>query len=144
MNQPLLTLRNLTWAFFALFVLLVGMNYMPFIVADNGKVFGFFRLEHAGNVLHVISGIWAFLAAVTTRGAQLFYFRVFGTAYFLDGVVGVTFGSAYLNGNVFNPAHEPVADMATRFVVNAPHLVIGGLAMIIGFHLYRKISPLTH
>jgi len=139
MNQPAVSVRNLTWAYFLLFVLLVAMNYMPFIIAENGKVFGFFKLEPAGNVLHVLSGIWAFLAAVTTRNAQLFYFRVFGTAYFLDGVVGVAFGSAYLNLNIFDPDRVPVADMVTRLVVNAPHLAIGGLAMIIGFHLYRKI-----
>jgi hypothetical protein len=140
MNNPLATVRNLTWAYFLLFVLLVGMNYMPFIIAENGKVFGFFKLEPEGDILHVISGIWALLAAVTTRGVQLFYFRVFGTAYFLDGVVGVTFGSAYLNLNLFDPDRVPVADLVTRLVVNGPHLVIGGLAMFIGFHLYKKIS----
>ncbi len=139
MNPSTFTIRNLTWAYFLLFVLLVAMNYMPFIIAENGKVFGFFKLEAEGNVLHVISGIWALLAALTTRGAQLFYFRVFGTAYFLDGVVGVTFGSAYLNLNLFDPDRVPVADMVTRLVVNAPHLAIGGLAMFIGFHLARKI-----
>lgn len=139
MNASLVTVRNLTWAYFLLFVLLVAMNYMPFIIADNGKVFGFFKLEAEGNVLHVISGIWALLAALTTRGAQLFYFRVFGTAYFLDGVVGVTFGSAYLNLNLFDPDRVPVADMVTRLVVNGPHLAIGGLAMFIGFYLSRKI-----
>lgn len=139
MNHAVLTVRNLTWAYFLLFVLLVGMNYMPFIIAENGKVFGFFKLELEGDILHVISGIWALLAALTTRGAQLFYFRVFGTAYFLDGVVGVAFGSAYLNLNLFDPDRVPVADMVTRLVVNAPHLVIGGLAMYIGFLLSRKI-----
>jgi hypothetical protein len=138
MNNPLLTVRNLTWAYVLLFVLLVGMNYMPFIIAENGKVFGFFKLEPEGNVLHVISGIWAFLAAITSRNAQLFYFRVFGSAYFLDGVVGVVFGSAYLNLNLFDPDRVPVADMITRLVVNAPHLAIGGLAMFIGFHLHKK------
>ncbi len=139
MNRATLTVRNLTWAYFLLFVLLVAMNYMPFIIAENGKVFGFFKLETEGNILHVLSGIWAFIAAVTTRNAQLFYFRVFGTAYFLDGIVGVLFGSAYLNLNIFDPDRVPVADMVTRLVVNAPHLAIGGLAMFIGFHLYRKI-----
>jgi hypothetical protein len=139
MNNSSITVRNLTWAYFLLFVVLVGMNYMPFIIAENGKVFGFFKLEPEGNVLHVISGIWAFLAALTTRGAQLFYFRWFGTAYFLDGVIGVIFGSAYLNLNLFDPDRVPVADMLTRFVVNGPHLAIGGLAMFIGFYLHKKI-----
>lgn len=140
MNHSVVSIRNLTWAYFVLFVVLVAMNYMPFIIAENGKVFGFFKLEPEGNILHVLSGIWAFLAAVTTRNAQLFYFRVFGTAYFLDGVVGVIFGSAYLNLNLFDPDRVPVADMVTRFVVNGPHLAIGGLAMLIGFHIYKKVG----
>lgn len=139
MNQKFLTIRNLTWAYVLLFVLLVGMNYMPFIYAENGMVFGFFKLEREGNILHVISGIWATLAALTTRNAQLFYFRAFGTAYFLDGIVGVVFGSAYLNLHIFDPAHPPIADMMTRLVVNTPHLVIGGTAMIIGFYLDKRI-----
>ncbi len=139
MNMTHVTIRNFTWAYVLLFVLLVGMNYMPFLYAENGMVFGFFKLEPEGNILHVISGIWATIAALTSRNAQLFYFRVFGSAYFLDGIVGVVFGSAYLNLHIFDPAHAPVADMMTRLVVNAPHLVIGGAAMFIGFYLCKKI-----
>lgn len=139
MNQSILTIRNLTWAYVLLFVLLVGMNYMPFIYAENGMVFGFFKLEPEGNILHVISGIWATVAALTSRNAQLFYFRAFGSAYFLDGIVGVVFGSAYLNLHIFDPARQPVVDLMTRLVVNAPHLAIGGAAMIIGFYLHKRI-----
>lgn len=135
-----LTIRNLTWAYVLLFVLLVAMNFMPFIYAENGKVFGFFNFESEGNILHVISGIWAIFAALASRKACLFYFRVFGTAYFLDGVVGVLFGSAYLNLHIFDPGHAPQADMFIRLVTNTPHLVIGGSAMFIGFYLYKKLK----
>lgn len=134
-----LTLRNVTWAYVILFILLVGMNYAPFLYADNGKVFGFFLLEPEGNILHVLSGIWALLAVFLGRGASLFYFRVFGTAYFLDGIVGVVFGAAYLNLHIFNPAHAPQMDMMVRVVTNTPHLVIGGLAVLIGFVFYKKL-----
>lgn len=139
MLRQLFTLRNVTWAYIVLFILLVAMNSMPFIIAENGRVFGFFKLEPEGNILHVLSGIWAFLAVLWSRGAQLFYFRVFGTAYFLDGVVGVVFGKAYLNLHLFDPSYTPVADMITRLVVNAPHLAIGGFAMMVGFYLYKKL-----
>ncbi len=139
MIQKYLSIRNLTWAYFVLFVLLVGMNFMPFIYADNGMVFGFFKLEPEGNILHVISAIWAFCAALAGRKAGLFYFRVFGTAYFLDGVIGVLFGKAYLNLHLFNAAIEPTEPFFTRLVVDAPHLIIGGSAMIIGYYLYKKI-----
>lgn len=139
MTCKYLSVQMITWLFVILFTLLVAMNYMPFIIAENGKVFGFFKLEPAGNILHVLSGVWATLAALHSRAACLFYFRVFGTAYFLDGVVGVLAGKAYLNLNIFHTHTEPVADMVTRLVVNAPHLIIGGSAMCIGFYLYKKL-----
>ncbi len=134
-----ITVRTLAWAYVAMFTVLVAMNYMPFIYAENGLIFGFFKLESEANLLHVLSAIWAAGAAWYSRGAALFYFRVFGTAYFLDGVVGVIFGKAYLNLNIFHPYTDPIADMMTRLVLNAPHLVIGGSAMLIGFVLYKKL-----
>lgn len=135
-----LTIEHLTWAFAALFAVLLGINFMPFLYAENGLLFGSFRLEPIGNYLHLLSGIWAVAAALYSRGAQLFYFRVFGSAYVLDGIVGLVAGRAYLNLRVFDPDAEPVASMATRLLVNAPHLVIGGLAVYIGFVLYRKLE----
>ena len=52
----------------------------------------------------------------------------------------VCLGRAYLNLRLFDPDVEPVARFATRLVLNAPHLVIGGLAMYIGFVLYKKLG----
>lgn len=127
------------WIFSLMFIILVAMNYTPFIYADNGLIFGFFKLESEANILHAISAVWAGVAAWFSRGAVLFYFRVFGTAYFLDGLIGIIFGKAYLNLNIFNAHTEPIGDMFTRLVLNAPHIVIGGTAIFIGFYLYKKL-----
>ncbi len=135
-----LTIKHITWGYVVLFILLVGMNYVPFIIADNGLIFGAFKLEPVANNLHILSGIWALIAVLTSKAACLFYFRVFGTAYFLDGIVGVLAGKAYLNLRIFNHAEEAVADMTTRLILNTPHIVIGGLAMYIGFVLYKRLK----
>ena len=131
-----------TWVFLyaILFFILVGMNYVPFLYADNGLMFGFFKLDEAGNILHILSGIWATTALWHSRNACLHYFRIFGSMYFLDGIVGLLAGKAYLNFNIFNPHTEPTADIFVRLLVNTPHLVIGGIAMYIGFVLYKKLS----
>lgn len=134
-----LTVRNLAWLFALMFAILVGMNYMPFLYAENGLIFGSFKLEPIANWLHVLSGIWVALAAMHSRNASLFYFRVFGTAYFIDGIVGVLAGRAYLNLRIFDHGAEPVADLTTRLILNFPHLLIGGIAMYIGFVLYKKL-----
>jgi len=128
-----LTLQQVTFAYLLMFVFLVGMNYVPFFYATNGLVFGLFKLEPIANYLHVLSGFWALFALLKSRAACLFYFRVFGTAYFIDGVIGVIFGKAYLNLRLFDATAIPVAEMSTRLVLNTPHLLIGGLAMVIGF-----------
>jgi hypothetical protein len=133
-----LTVRRAALIYTIMFAVLVAMEFMPFIVAGNGLIFGAFKLEPVANGLHVLSGIWALGAALYSRNASLFYFRVFGTAYFLDGIVGILFGKAYLNLRLFDPAAAPVSDLATRLVLNTPHIVIGGLAMLIGFVLYKK------
>lgn len=140
MLQDYLTIKLLTWVYVAGFTFLVGMVYMPFLYAENGLMFGTFRLEPIGNWLHVLSGTWALIAVIYSRAACLFYFRVFGSAYFLDGLVGVIAGRAYLNLRIFDSTAEPVASLMTRFILNVPHLVIGGLAMYIGFVLYKKLK----
>lgn len=138
-----LTIKGLTWAYFVLFVMLVGLNFIPFLYAENGLLFGNFRLEPIGNWLHVLSGAWALIAVMYSRAACLFYFRVFGTAYFLDGLVGLMAGRAYLNLRIFDPAAEPVASLMKRFILNVPHIVIGGVAMYIGFVLYKKLKEIS-
>lgn len=110
---------------------MVALNFFPGVFDESGKAFGLFHMKLSGDILHIISGIWAFYAAYRSDIASSIFFRYFGTAYFLDGVVGVLFGKAYLNLNIFNPNTDPVADMTTRILINTPHLVIGGGAMII-------------
>lgn len=135
-----ITVKKLTWVFVIMFTFLVVMNYIPFLYAENGLMFGFFKLEPIANWLHVLSGIWAFLAVLYSTSACLYYFRIFGTAYFIDGVVGLLTGRAYLNLRLFDAGAIPVEEISTRLVINTPHLVIGGLAMIIGFYLYKKLA----
>ncbi len=45
----------------------------------------------------MISGLWALAAAFLSRNASMQFLRIFGTLYFLDGVMGVFTGSGYLD-----------------------------------------------
>lgn len=122
-----------------MFVLIVALNYIPAIHDENGLMFGLFHLDPIDDLLHLASGIWAGVAVWKSFGATVKYFRYFGIIYFADGLLGMIIGKNYLNLHVFTtqPAFEGIV---TRFFVNLPHLVIGGVALILGWYVARSFS----
>lgn len=133
-----ITLETWTYSYIILFFILAGMNFFPFLFRADGMMIGGFNLAAEANILHVASGMWAATALWWSRVAMRRYFQLFGTVYFLDGVVGVLAGKAFLNLNLFDPHTHAHADMAVRLLLNIPHLVIGGLAMVIGFYICAR------
>ena len=134
------SLETWTYVYIILFFLLIGLNFFPFLYQEDGRMIGGFNLAEEGNILHVLSGIWAATALWYSRKSMLYYFRIFGTVYLLDGVVGLIVGKAFLNLNLFRSDVAPHEDFMVRLLLNTPHLLIGGLAVIIGFMLFRKYA----
>ena len=129
--------RAIGWVYFAGFVAVVAIGHVPAFNDANGNLFGLFRLDLYDDSLHLASGLWAGIAAWRSREAARFYFRLFGPLYFMDGVFGFFTGSGYLDGGIvlYGPLDLP---LQTRFFANLPHLVIGGLAIWIGYVLAAK------
>jgi hypothetical protein len=132
--------RAFGWVYCLGFVLVVAVGHVPAFNDAQGRLFGLFSLDLYDDSLHLASGIWAAIAAWRSYGAARIYFRLFGPLYFLDGVFGFFTGSGYLDGGIFlyGPLDLP---LATRFFANLPHLVIGGLAIWIGYVLAREKKP---
>ncbi|MBV9932038.1 MAG: DUF4383 domain-containing protein [Alphaproteobacteria bacterium] len=129
--------RALGWAYCLGFLLVVAVGYVPPFHDAQGNLFGLFKLDLYDDSLHLASGAWAGVAAYLSRRAAIFYFRLFGPLYFADGVLGFLTGSGYLDGGIllYGPLDLP---LQTRFFANLPHLVIGGLAIWIGYGLARR------
>jgi hypothetical protein len=129
--------RGLGWAYAALFVGVTALGYMPMLHDQHGYLLGLFKLEWWDDALHLGSGLWAAIAAYKSFSATRRYFRIFGPLYLLDGLVGLTTGMGYLDLGIFlhGPADVP---LATRIGANVPHIVIGGVATIIGYVLARR------
>lgn len=107
-------------------------DYIPAFADHDGKVFGLFKLDIYKDVLHVVSGLWAAIAALISRRAALFFLRVFGTLYFLDGVMGVFTGSGYLDLSIFTQGvlnNSPLV----KFLSSVPHLGLGLFGMATGW-----------
>ena len=130
-------MQQWAWVYAVLFFLVVAVGYVPAFNDASGNLFGLFSLQLVDDALHLGSGIWAALAAWRSAYASTLYFRLFGTIYFLDGVVGLIFGRAYLDGGLFVDGPASL-DLMTKIATNLPHIVIGGTAMVLGFIVARR------
>jgi hypothetical protein len=130
-------MQTFAWAYAALFLFVVALGYLPGLTDESGQLLGLFRIELKDDALHLGSGIWAALAAYSSARAATLYFKLFGTIYGLDGVVGLLFGQGFLDGGIVTQGPTAL-DLATRFGANLPHLLIGGTAVVIGFVLSRR------
>ncbi len=130
-------IRLLAVAYFVMFVGVAALDYIPGVNDARGYLFGLFDLDIYDDSLHLASGIWALVAAWHSREWSVFYFRLFGVLYFLDGVMGFFLGSGYLDVGIliYGVLDLP---LTIRFFANLPHLAIGGFAIVTGFWLSRR------
>jgi hypothetical protein len=133
-------LRIIAAVYAVLFAFVTSLNYVPGLTDAQGRTFGLFALDPFDDALHAASGLWAALAAWHSVGATRFFFRVFGTLYCLDGLLGLVTGSGYLDLGI---VLHGVLDLpfVTRVLMNLPHIAIGGFAAVTGFVLARRWAP---
>lgn len=132
-------IQKLGLAYAAMFFAVVSLSYMPFIHDANGMMFGLFSLQWYDDLLHGFSGVWAAAAALVSHRQAVLYFRLFGSVYLFDGVLGLVTGSGCLDGGIFYYGFQDI-DFMTRVFANLPHLAIGGIAVFIGFWLARRVA----
>lgn len=131
-------LQKISFGYATAFILIVAMNYITPFHDHEGAMFGLFHLDFIDDALHFGSALWALLAGLAGVGAVLFYFKWFGLVYLFDGVAGIVVGKGYLDLALFDSHIAPVADLTTRFLVNVPHVIIGGSMVLIGFVISKK------
>ena len=110
-------------------------DYIPAFMDSEGRVFGLFRLDIYKDALHVASGLWA-LAAAWSRRSAVFFLRVFGTLYFLDGVMGAFTGSGYLDLSIFIDGVRNVS-ATVKILSSLPHLGLRALGIGVGWSPWR-------
>ena len=111
-------------------------DYIPPFIDAQGRVFGLFYLDIYKDALHVASGLWALAAAALSRHASVLFLRIFGTLYFLDGVMGVFTGSGYLDLSIFIDGMRNTPQL-TKFLSSVPHLVLGAFGIAAGWSPWR-------
>jgi hypothetical protein len=107
-------------------------DYVPAFIDAEGKVFGLFKLDIYKDALHVASGAWALTAVAVSRKASMQFLRIFGTLYFLDGVMGVFTGSGFLDLSIITQGVQSTPALV-KFLSSVPHLVLGAFGIAVGW-----------
>jgi len=114
------------------------LNYIPGLTDAQGRTFGVFALDIYDDALHLASAIWAGVSAYLSRKAATNFLKIFGVLYCLDGLVGLIFGSGYLDlGIVINGI--VAMPFGFKILANLPHIALGGFAAFSGFILAKKV-----
>jgi len=130
-------IQKLAIAYFVMFLGVVALDFIPGFKDADGYLFGLFALDFYDNSLHFFSGVWALTAGILSHRQAVLYFKLFGIVYFFDGVVGCLLGNAYLDFGIF--LYGPTDwSMIVKILASLPHIVIGGIALFIGFYLTRR------
>ncbi len=81
------------------------------------------------------------VAGVVSHRQSVFYFKLFGSVYLFDGMLGLVTGSGCLDAGIFINGFRSFDDIEfpARFFANLPHIVIGGFAVWVGFALSKRL-----
>lgn len=134
--------RKIAATYAVILGLVTLINYLPGLTDAQGRAFGIFALDIYDDSLHFASAAWAAISAWLSTRASLIFLRVFGVLYCLDGLMGLAFGSGYLDLGILIYG---VLDLPFFFKIlaNTPHIALGGLAALAGFALGRD-EPAEH
>lgn len=130
-------IQKFGFVYAVMFFFVAAMDFIPGLRDSQGYLFGLFDLDTYDNSLHLFSGLWAGIAALVSTRQSILYFKIFGTLYFLDGIMGFFLGNAFLDFGIFLYG-IPDYSLFVRIFANLPHIAIGGIAILVGFYLSRK------
>jgi hypothetical protein len=129
--------RRIAVAYAVILGLVAALNYIPGLTDAEGRAFGIFALDIYDDLLHLASAAWAAGAAWVSTRAAVIYFKVFGTLYLLDGLLGLATGSGYLDLGIVLYGVQALP-LGFKILANLPHIALGGFAAFTGFVLSRR------
>ncbi len=123
--------RWIAIGYFVALMIAASLNYIPGLTDEEGRAFGIFALDIFDDLLHVVSALWALIAALISSRAARLFLLYFGFLYLADGVMGLITGSGYLDLGIINYGWVDLP-FTFKILANLPHLGLGGIALISG------------
>lgn len=110
--------------FAALFLGVYLLDYVPGIMAPNGKMFGLFSMTRIVDIGHLVLGALALLSALISPKLSRIYFYALGVWYAIDVVR-------------FFASHLQTMSLIVNVLVNLPHFLITVAAFWIALKVDR-------
>ena len=131
MERNVTRLQKIAWGFAAMFLGVYLLDYVPGIIADNGKMFGLFSITTIVDIGHLALGVLAALAAWHSGKMARIYFYVLGVWYSIDVIV-------------YFFTHLGNTPLIVNLLVNTPHTVITIAAFWIAVNVERGDRDRAH
>ena len=129
MQKPASRLQRLAWGFAVAFLFVYLLDYVPGIMAENGKMFGLFSMTPLVDLGHLALGVLAALSAMISPRACRIYFWSLGVWYGLDVIW-------------FFITHFDSMPILINLAVNMPHLLTSTAAFWIAMKVERRdVAP---
>jgi Domain of unknown function (DUF4383) len=117
--------------FGAAFLIAGLLGFIP-AAAPDGMLFGILHVNAAHNVVHLLTGVVALLAAYSGARASQLFFQIFGVIYGLVAILGFMVGDRPLMGMIAN-------NIADAWF----HLIVAAVSLYLGFSKRLVQRPVT-
>lgn len=105
-------------------IVLLAIGVLGFVpgAMENGLLLGYFQVNLAHNLVHILTGVIALLAGFSGNVSSLWFFRLFGIVYALFAIHGFIYGDVPILGTVSNNAADTWL-----------HTGVAALSLLLGF-----------
>jgi hypothetical protein len=127
MGSRFTKLQKFAFGFAALFLAVYSLDYVPGVMAPNGKMFGLFSMTTFVDVGHLALGALALASGFIGQKASRVYFWFLGFFYAGDVIV-------------YAVRHLHTLPPVTNLLVNLPHILVSAAAFLVAIKVKSEIS----
>ena len=125
MPRKFTRIQKCAWGFAGLFLGVYLLDYVPGVMAENGKMFGLFSMTTIVDVGHLALGVLAAIAAWWSPKLSRIYFYALGVWYSIDVIL-------------YFVTHFNAISLLVNVLVNLPHTLITVAAFWIAIQVDRS------